>query len=607
MRVFKLVGLAAFTIVVMVSSVWGQFYYSGGQAIPLTIDSSKMALKFQPFFPPDSQEALLAAVDRIVGIIGDSSYMHGFIACSLSSGIDYYAFLDSLDTITGIYASEPYYMAEDSSSLLVGESFCVGFQSNVSQDQIDSINVIFNVLITGQSEVRPNAFYLKRTDSSDYRLLELANAYYNLPETRYSHPNFMVTVKKDSYTLYDYYHPYQWHIKKVVGSFNNASVWDFVGLERSIRVAVIDNGVWPHEDLPNERVLPGLDLDWDTPTDFQWHGMACAGIIAASHTVDSLEGQSPNSGVISMNPYVDVVPVRIPLGSECVAPESLYVWAVEFAYSNSPYAGRAHVLSCSWSTYPYWDELADALEHATHDGRFGLGCPVIFSSGNTKLFPEGVNFPARLPYCFAVGAIDTNDYRWGYSRYDSTLDMVAPSGYYSLATGDVWTIDQMGWRGGNSAYMSTCPPGNNDNGYICKFGGTSAACAVVAGVASLILAKDSTLTVDEVYDILKYSAQTELMYDTISPPDVELGYGRVDAFRAILSISRGDADNDGSINVGDITYLQDYLFFSGPETFPSPLLGDVDCDGAVNVGDPTHLSDYLFFDGPPPVNPCFEF
>jgi len=71
---------------------------------------------------------------------------------------------------------------------------------------------------------------------------------------------------------------------------------------------------------------------------------------------------------------------------------------------------------------------------------------------------------------------------------------------------------------------------------------------------------------------------------------------------------RGDADEDGSINVGDPTWLTDYLFFHGPAppcqdpdgSYPE---GDADGDGSVNVGDPTWLTDYLFFHGPDP-KPC---
>jgi len=65
---------------------------------------------------------------------------------------------------------------------------------------------------------------------------------------------------------------------------------------------------------------------------------------------------------------------------------------------------------------------------------------------------------------------------------------------------------------------------------------------------------------------------------------------------------RGDANYDMSLNVADLTYLVDYLFFSGQPP-PCPEEGDVDGSGAINVADLTYLVDYLFFEGPAPP-PC---
>ena len=67
--------------------------------------------------------------------------------------------------------------------------------------------------------------------------------------------------------------------------------------------------------------------------------------------------------------------------------------------------------------------------------------------------------------------------------------------------------------------------------------------------------------------------------------------------------NRGNADGDpgDAINVADLTYLVEYLFFGGPAP-PCPEEGDVDGSGAINVVDLTYLVDYLFFNGPPPVD-----
>lgn len=62
---------------------------------------------------------------------------------------------------------------------------------------------------------------------------------------------------------------------------------------------------------------------------------------------------------------------------------------------------------------------------------------------------------------------------------------------------------------------------------------------------------------------------------------------------------RGDLNADGLIDVGDVVYLINYLFKSGPP--PNPMLtGDANCDSLVDVGDVVYLINYLFKSGPAP-------
>ena len=166
----------------------------------------------------------------------------------------------------------------------------------------------------------------------------------------------------------------------------------------------------------------------------------------------------------------------------------------------------------------------------------------------------------------------------------------------------------MGSDGRNPGTFSNCPPGVNDVDYHCRFGGTSAATPQVAGIAALLLSKHPSLTSGEVYDIIKYSA---VLPDTLTAPDLHYGYGRVDVFRAVLSISHGNIDNDSAvvIDIGDLTYLINYLYTSGPEPFPSRDLANWDCDdhALVDIGDLSATIGYLYLGGPPPANPCFVF
>ncbi len=280
----------------------------------------------------------------------------------------------------------------------------------------------------------------------------------------------------------------------------------------------------------------------------------------------------------------------------------------------------ADVLSNSWGyKWPTsgWDVINVALDSAIQFGRDGLGCPVIFASGNNGgKWPGAVAYPASHPATFAVGATMLDDYRWHYSQWGPELDIVAPSGNICFR-GDVWSLDQMGFAGFNSQVTWACSQSvswscNRPGHYDCHVGGTSAACPIVSGTAALLLARDSTLSAQQVYDILRGSAVTELDWGSLTDtPHVQYGYGRVDAFRAVLSISRGDINNDGAdlIDISDLVYLVDWISVGGPAPFPSPMLADVNCSGGLpgDVADVVYLVEYMFTGGPPPVRPCFEF
>lgn len=67
-----------------------------------------------------------------------------------------------------------------------------------------------------------------------------------------------------------------------------------------------------------------------------------------------------------------------------------------------------------------------------------------------------------------------------------------------------------------------------------------------------------------------------------------------------IYFTRGDANFDGALNIGDAVYIITYVFRNGPS--PRPFYaGDVNSDGAINVGDAVYLVNYLFRQGPPPL------
>jgi len=205
-----------------------------------------VCLKFDDVVTEQGQADFISAIGRIVSLVTDEHVIDNFQVCSLTTGANYGGYLDSVQAIEGIYLVEPYYVTDLDSAFLVGDGFCVSFDELMSQSQIDSLNSLYKVQMDYELEGMPNVFLLRNNDSTGYRMLDLANAYYLLPQTNYSHPEFGVRVETQAYKLFDYYNAYQFHTKKVIGNYNIASVWDFAGLTKPIKVGVLDDGVTSH-------------------------------------------------------------------------------------------------------------------------------------------------------------------------------------------------------------------------------------------------------------------------------------------------------------------------------------------------------------------------
>ena len=64
---------------------------------------------------------------------------------------------------------------------------------------------------------------------------------------------------------------------------------------------------------------------------------------------------------------------------------------------------------------------------------------------------------------------------------------------------------------------------------------------------------------------------------------------------------RGDANQDGSVNISDSITIYNYLYQGGPE--PCLEAADADGDGEVLQNDGVYITDYLYHAGPPPPSP----
>jgi hypothetical protein len=239
------------------------------------------------------------------------------------------------------------------------------------------------------------------------------------------------------------------------------SAWETTTGSETVVVAVLDSGVdASHPDLLG-RVVTGrnvMESNSDT-TDVRGHGTNMAGIVGAM-TNNGL-------GVAGVAWAAKIMPVKVSYPSGAATDANVaagIVWAVDHG---------ADVISISLSA-PIDDHvLQRAVDYATmHD------VLVVAAAGNSRSgAPE---FPAACRGVLAVGATDASGYRTRFTNYGPWVDVNAP-GVNILTTK------------ANSAGFTTVS-------------GTSAATALVSGVAVLLRAAHPHLTQAEIADRLRRSA-----------------------------------------------------------------------------------------------------
>jgi hypothetical protein len=99
------------------------------------------------------------------------------------------------------------------------------------------------------------------------------------------------------------------------------------------------------------------------------------------------------------------------------------------------------------------------------------------------------------------------------------------------------------------------------------------------------------------------SVQADSVYSvTFTASDGSLSDDETVAMK-VISFVPGDASGDGEVGLGDVVFILNYLFRSGPAPDPT-MAGDLNCSGDVELGDAIYLLNYLFRNGPAPPSSC---
>jgi hypothetical protein len=166
----------------------------------------------------------------------------------------------------------------------------------------------------------------------------------------------------------------------------------------------------------------------------------------------------------------------------------------------------------------------------------------------------------------------------------------------------MWTTDRMGHDGWNSRVTGNYDISDVD--YTKVMGGTSGACPQVTGIVAMVLARRPDLLGKRTHLIVQRIIDSSAV-DWYTPGfDNEYGYGLANAYRALLSVIRGDFDNSGGIDTLDARGMERYCFRLGPPPTLDRRVSDTDGDGDADILD--YLRTVAAVAGTP-IPPCFRY
>ena len=305
----------------------------------------------------------------------------------------------------------------------------------------------------------------------------------------------------------------QWALTDPVGGINAPAAWDLQIGSAGVTVAVLDTGITQHPELAG-RVLPGYnfisdpsiandgggrDNDPSDPGDntsdnecgpgvpgepSSWHGTFTSGLIAAN--------TDNGAGIAGVNWNAKILPVRVlgRCGGTFDDIAAAILWAVGVPVAGAPLnPNPARVINLSLggqSSCP--QAIQDAINVA-----LAQGVVVSIAAGNDSI-NVSMFAPANCAGVITVGASTRQGDRATYSNFGIRVDVSAPGGDGNQAD---WILSLS-----NDGTSSPRGPA-----YAIGIG-TSFAAPHVAGVASLMLARNANLTPGQVLGIISDTART---------------------------------------------------------------------------------------------------
>ena len=323
----------------------------------------------------------------------------------------------------------------------------------------------------------------------------------------------------------------QWGLHRIGFDASANSAWRLVKRNaQPVIVAVIDSGLdWNHRNISwdniwrNQKEVGDNGIDDDKnryvddligydfiendskPWDYTGHGTFVAGIIAADW--------KDKEGMAGINPFARLMSLKA-INNFGHSRASYVAEAIAYAADHG-----ARVINLSLGSEHLTQVETEAIDYA-----YAKGVVLVIAAGN-----EGVNVKdlgiASLNKALVVAATDLNDKRTKFSNWGQNIAVAAP-GVDILSLRARRTDMLLGLK--DVKYTAGASYVGADKRYY-RTGGTSFSAPFVAGLASLMLSNDPSLTNVQVMNIIKSTARD------IDTPGVDQysGYGLINARAAL--------------------------------------------------------------------------
>jgi subtilisin family serine protease len=157
-------------------------------------------------------------------------------------------------------------------------------------ERMELLNREFGVEVVHEYKSVPGMFSLRIKNWSESDVFAMSRTYFEHLNANWSAPSFFRNWERFG-SVEDPYFQYQYYMHQIDAGL----AWYISKGDDDVIVAVIDDGVMAHEDLPSSRIVAGYDYGNNNgaPGGNEAHGMAVSGIIAASHNSLGIAGLAP--------------------------------------------------------------------------------------------------------------------------------------------------------------------------------------------------------------------------------------------------------------------------------------------------------------------------